>query len=39
MNNSLGILSSGLKFAEHLVHCKTNFELKLQEATKLLSYF
>ena len=22
-----------------MVHCKTNFELKLQEATKLLSYF
>ena len=39
MNQSLGILSSGVKFALHLVHFMTNFELQLQEATKFFSYF
>ena len=39
MNHSLGILSSGVKFALHLVHFMTNFELKLQKATKFFSYF
>ena len=28
MNQSLGILSSGVKFALHLVHFMTNFELQ-----------
>ena len=39
MNHSLGILSSGLKFALHLVNFMTNFEFQLQEATKFFSYF
>ena len=39
MNHSLGILSSGVKFALHLVHFMTNFELQLQEPTKFFSYF
>ena len=34
MNHSFGILSSGVKFALHLVHFTTNFELQLQEAYK-----
>ena len=38
MNHSLGILSSGVKFALHLVHFMTSFELQLQEA-KCFSYF
>ena len=37
--NSLGILSSGVKFALHLVHFMTNFELQLQKVTKFFSYF
>ena len=36
MNHSLGILSSGVKFALHLVYFMTNFELQLHEATKFL---
>ena len=38
-NYGLGILSSGVKFALHLVHFITNFEVKLQEFTKFFSYF
>ena len=34
MNHSLGILSSGVKLALHLVHFITNFELQLQVVTK-----
>ena len=36
MNHSLGILSSGVKFALYLVHFTTNFELQLQKATKFV---
>ena len=32
-------LSSGVKSALHLVHFRTNFDLQLQEATKIFSYF
>ena len=39
MNYSLDILSSGVKFALHLVHFMTNFELQLQDATKFFTYF
>ena len=39
MNHSLGILSSGVKLALHLVRFMTNFELQLQKATKFFSYF
>ena len=39
MNHSLGISSSGEKFALHLVHFMSTFELQLQKATKFLSYF
>ena len=39
MNHSLGILSSGVKFALHLVHFMTNFELQHQEATKSFCQF
>ena len=39
MNHSLGILSSGAKFALLLVHFMTNFGLEFQEATKCFSYF
>ena len=39
MNHSLGILSSGVKFALYLVHFMTNFELQLQEATKFSVIF
>ena len=39
MNHHLGILSSGVKFALHLAHFMTNFELQVQDATKCLTYF
>ena len=39
MNHGSGILPSGVKFALHLVHFITNFEVKLQEFTKFFSYF
>ena len=39
MNHSLGIWSSGVKFAMHLVHFMTNFELQFQKVTKSFSYF
>ena len=39
MNHSLGILSSGVKFALHLVYFMTNFELQLQKAIKFFTYF
>ena len=35
MNNSLGILSSGVKFPLHLAHFITNFELQLQKMFQL----
>ena len=38
MNHSLS-LSSRAKFALHLVHLMTNFELQLQKGTKFFSYF
>ena len=37
MNDSLDILSSGVKFASQLVHFMTNFEFHLEEATKFFS--
>ena len=37
MNHSLGILSSGVKFALHLVHFMATFELQLHKATKNIS--
>ena len=39
MNHSLGILSSGVKFALYLVYFMTNFELQLQEVTKFSVIF
>ena len=39
MNHNLGFLSSGVKFALHLIHFMSNFELQLQEAAKFFSYF
>ena len=39
MNDSLGILSYGVKFALYLLHFMTNFELQLHKATKCFSYF
>ena len=39
MSLSLDILSSGVKFALHVLHFMTNFELQLQETTKFVSYF
>ena len=39
MNDSLGILSSGVNFALPLVHFMTNFELQLQKPTKFFSFF
>ena len=39
MNHSLGILSSGVKFALYLVYFMTNFERQLQEATKFSVIF
>ena len=39
MNHSLGILSSWVKFALHLVYFMTKFELQLYEATKYFSIF
>ena len=39
MNYSSSILSNGVKFALHLVHFMTNFELQLQKATNVFSYF
>ena len=39
MNRSLDILSSGVKFALHLVHFMINFELQFQKATEFFSYF
>ena len=39
MNYSLGILSSGVKFAFHLVRFMTNFEFQPQEATKFYRCF
>ena len=39
MNHSLRILSSGVKFALHLIHFMTNFELQLEKATKCFGYF
>ena len=38
MNHILGILSSEVKFALHLVHFMTNFELQLQ-AEEMFSIF
>ena len=39
MNHSLGILSSGVKFALHLARFMTKSELQLQKATRFFSYF
>ena len=39
MNHSLRILSCSVKFALHLVRFMTNFELQLQEATKISVIF
>ena len=39
MNNSLDILSSGVKFILHLVHFMTKFGLQFREAKKKFSYF
>ena len=39
MNNSLSILSKGIKLSLHLVYFRSNFELQLQKATKFFSYF
>ena len=39
MNHSLGILPIGVKFALHLVHFMTNFELQPQEATRFFQLF
>ena len=39
MNHRLGILSSGVNFALHLVHFMTNFELQLQKTRQFFSNF
>ena len=39
MNHSLAVLSKGVNFALHLVNFMTKFKLRVQEVTKLFSYF
>ena len=39
MNHSLGILLYRVKFALHLVHFMTNFELQIQGTTKFYVTF